>query len=461
MAVKKRNGDRIWPDFLDYFRQDFRRELSGWATVIKYFGILIPLAIAMIFTLLIYVEPFPPKKAYLATGQVGSSYRELAEKFATFFKANGVELVLIETAGLDQGLQALDADDSRVNASFLTAGSAKAGQYPELISLGSINYSPVWLFYRANILLGENPFAVLLNKKMAIGAAQTNTRKILNKLLSLNGMSADNRENLLAIPHREAASRFVNGELDAVFIVDGINSPTVRNLLASPGVGVFDFGLADAYLKNVPFLEKVTIPRGSLDIKNIFPPKDITLLTTSVTLLVQKDMHPAIQWLFILAAKNIGADRDQFFSKANYFPAYHDESVALSAVARHYFESGLPVVFEYFSVAVASLIDRAWVILLALVAVILPLGRKVFSLREYPSENLLNDFWQDLRDLEHDLDLIETHADAQLVIDQLDEMAAVVRETWLKDNVIHGYFTLNNTISEIRKTALLRLHQLL
>ncbi len=460
MAVKRRDGDRIWPDLMDYFRQDFRRELSGWRTVFKYFGILIPLALSLLVALIIYIKPIPPKQAYLATGQIGSSYRELAEKFAVFFKANGVELVLIETPGLDQGLKDLDDDDSRVNASFLTAGSAKSGQYPDLMSLGSISYSPVWIFYREGTVLAENPFPALLTKTMAIGGEGTNSKKVFKKLLALNGISWAPRSNLLEIPHQEAANRFVNGELDAVFIVDGINSPTVQKLLATPGMRVFDFTLADAYVKNVPFLEKVSIPRGALDIKNVYPSKDITLLATTVTLLVQTDMHPAIQWLFLLAAKNIGGDKDQFFTKANYFPAYFDESVTQSDIAKRYFDGGLPVVFEYFPVAIASLFDRAWVILLALFAVAYPLLKKIFSLREFPSEMLLNNYWQDLRDFENDLDLIETRADAQLIIDQLNEMEAAVRETWLEDNVIHRYFTLNSRISDIRNKALLRLAQL-
>ncbi len=457
MAVKKRNSNRVWPDFLDYFRQDFRREILGWVTVSKYFGLIIPLIIALLIALIIYINPFTPKKAFLATGQEGSSYSELAEKFAAFFKQNGVELELIKTPSLEQGLIDLSNAKSRVNASFMTAWSTRPGQYPELVSLGSIQYAPVWIFYREKIKLGENPFAALMTQKMAIGTEGTNTQKILKKMLSLNGLELTPRSNLFELSNQEAANRFVDGDLDAVFIVDGIESPNVRKLLSVPDVKIFDFSLATAYVKNLPFLGVVKIPRGALDIKNIYPPEEITMLASTVTLLVEKDMHPAIQWLFILAAKNISADGNQFFEKAKYFPVYSDHNIGLSEIAKRYYEAGIPPVFDYFSVAMASLIDRIWVILLALVLAIIPLFKLLLTIREYPSGKLLYDFWQDLRDFEHDLELIETRADAQLLVDQLEELAAAVIETWFEDDVLHRYFGLKKTIAEVREKANKRL----
>jgi uncharacterized protein len=457
MVVRRRHTDRIWPDFLDYFRQDFRRELRGWWRIIQYFGLYVPLALLVLAVLIIQADPLPPKKAYLATGQKGSSYHLLAEKFAAYFKQHGVELELVETRGLSQGLQGLVDDNSKVNASFLTAGAAEAGQYPEMVSLGSLKYSPVWLFYRGKPPSQDHPLEDLLQRRMAVGMDGTNTRLFLTRMLALHGTQLPTTPNLFEIPHEEAAERFARGELDAVFIVDGIDSPTVQRLLKVPDRQIVDFALAPAYIKKMPFLERVTVPRGAIDLVQIFPPQDLSLLASTVTLVVEKGTHPALQWLYLRAAESISRDRSEFFSKPDHFPEYVDHNVALSPVGARYFEGGLPTLFKYLPNTLAALLDGTWGIVLAVVAVGWPLFLQILSLRQYPSNKILYDYWQDLRDLEHDLDLIETPQDAELIIEQLDEMLAEVLETWLEDDLIHRYYGLRRTIQDVRNQASARL----
>lgn len=63
MPIKKRpDTNTIWPDFFDYFRKDFGREIRGWLNVLKYYGMLTPLVIIGLVALFIYVDPIPPKK---------------------------------------------------------------------------------------------------------------------------------------------------------------------------------------------------------------------------------------------------------------------------------------------------------------------------------------------------------------------------------------------------------------
>ncbi len=453
MAVVRRHTDRIWPDLLDYFRQDFRREVHGWWRILQYFGLYVPLTLVLLVALVIQMDPIPPKKAYLATGQVGSSYRLLAEKFASYFKQHGVELELIETQGLSQGLKDLNDKGSLVNASFLTAGAAEPGQYPEMISLGSLKYSPVWLFYRGKAPQADNPLADLLQRRMAVGMNGTNTQLFLTRMLALHGQSLPAGPNLFQITHEEAAERFERGDLDAVFIVDGIDAPTVQRLLKVPNRQIVNFEMAPAYLKKMPFLETVTIPRGAIDLATVYPPKDLTLLASTVTLVVEKDTHPALQWLYLRAAESISRDRTEFFSKPDHFPEYVDRSVALSKVGERYFAGGLPTVFKYLPNTWATLFEGTWGIVLAVLAVGWPLFLQILSLRQYPSSKHLYDYWQDLRDLDHDLNRIETPADAQLIIDQLDEMLSDVLETWVEDDLIHRYYGLRRTIQDIRQQA--------
>lgn len=446
MAIKKRpDTDTVWPDFFDYFRRDFGREILGWRYVIRYFGMLTPLILVGLIALFFYVDPIPPKKAYIATGQPGSSYHVLSEKFSEFFAKHGFELVLVPTPGLDQGFQKLNDEKSPVNASFLTAGSAKAADYPELVSLGSLQYSPVWLVYRGPDLSGPDAIKRLASMRVAVGMNETNTNKIWRAMLGLHGIQYESRPNFLELPHQQAAADFKDAKLDAVFVVDDINSPTVESLLALPDIKIFDFNLIDAYVKKLPFLEKVDLPRGSLSIEHIFPPTDTDLLASSITLLVEKKMHPVHQWLFLMAAKKISEDQQSFFARPGFFPAYLDRSIPLSPIAAQYYESGIPGVFKYFPLWVAALFNRMWVIVLTLFALIYPLFKFVLNWRNFPSDKLLGDYFQDLRDIESDLLVATTREEIEHHLKELDDMEASMLKYWYEENDLRAFYTLRMT----------------
>ncbi len=459
MPLKPRQKtDSVWPDFFDYFRQDFRRELSGWSYVIRYYGMLTPLLILGLVALFLYVDPIPPKKAYIATGQIGSSYRMLSEKFAAYFAKHGFELVLVETPGLDQGFEKLRDDNSPVNVTFLTAGSVQGSDFPDLVSLGSVQFSPLWLFYRGPRLSGPVAIDQLLEMRSAVGMPGTNTHNILKQLLKLHGVTYQKRPNFFELPHKDAAEEFIKGNIDVMFVVDGIDAPTIQKMLAVPGVNIFDFNLIDAYVKNLQFLEKASIPRGALNIQNIFPPQDTDLLASSITLLVERSTHPVHQWLFLMAARAISDERNQFFARPGFFPAYLDRSVPLSPIADVYYKNGLPTVFRYFPLWIASLFDRAWVVLLALVAIIYPLFKAITDWRNFPSQKLLGDYFQDLREIEEDLVQAQTKDEIEQYLAEFDELEKRLMTCWFDDSQLGSYYAARMTaLRNIRATAASRL----
>ena len=459
MPIKPRkNTDSVWPDFFHYFRQDFGRELSGWSYIIRYYGMLTPLLALGLIALFIYVDPIPPKKAYIATGQAGSSYQMLSEKFAEYFARHGFELVLVETPGLDQGFEKLHDDKSPVNATFLTAGSVQGSDFPDLVSLGSVQFSPLWLFYRGPVLSGPTAVDQLLEMRAAVGMPGTNTHNILKKLLELHGITYQKRPNYFELPHKDAADEFIKGNIDAMFVVDGIDAPTVQKMLAVPGVNIFDFNLIDAYIKNLQFLEKVSIPRGALNIQNIFPPQNTELLASSITLLVEKSTHPVHQWLFLMAARTISDERNQFFARPGFFPAYLDRSMPLSPIADVYYKSGVPAVFRYFPLWVASLFDRAWVVLLTLLAVIYPLFKAFTDWRNFPSKKLLGNYFQDLREVEESLIHAQTKDEIEHYLAEFDELEKGLMTRWFDDSQLGSYYAARMTaLRNIRATAASRM----
>ena len=330
-----------------YVRYDLKRELAAWLKIGQYYLPVIIVAAIGIGSALFFIKPFPDKNTYLAMGQSGSLSDQTGREFAEYFKQRGLELKIQNLAGLETGLQQLDSDSSKINASFVTSGTATRGHHPNLVSLGSVQIAPLWLFYRGARIKTNDPFAFYKDKLISIGAEGTVTNKLFLRLMELNNPGTGVQKNFLQLTHADAAEQLRNGKIDAMFLVDGYNSTVVQSLLNDPNIRLMDFPLADAYVKKLPFLQKLLVPHASINIDQDRPQADITLLGSSVNLLVENNLHPAIQWAFLLAAKDANLKTDHFFSSSATYPKYQDKSFPLSDVADRFYTTGTPALFNY------------------------------------------------------------------------------------------------------------------
>lgn len=451
---ESKSGTRARPTWLgdaaEWAKRDARREFGGWLALIRYLGILVPLSIGALTALVLYLQPLPPSRAYLGTGQAGTAQRLLSEKFARIFARYGVELVLVDTGGMVDNLRRLHDEGSPVNVSFVTAGTADAAKFPTLVSLGSVQFSPIWLFYRGAPPPPDDPFGFLSGRKISIGAVGTSTRTVLAKIWRLHNQTVPVGTALFDLPHAEAAQQLVDGRIDALYLIDGIDSPIVQQLLAAPGIAMYSFKLVDAYEKKLPFLDKVVVPRGSVDVQRVYPAGDVDMLATTVTLLAERDTHPVIQWLFLIAAREIGRERDQFFAKASTFPAYFDQSMPLSPIADRYYNTGVPALAEYLPLWLAVLIDRVWVQLLAIFGFIVPLALKIWEWRSLPAAKHLKLGFEDLRALEERGLRATTRAQGEAVLAELDALVRRMNGVWFTGRDLLEYYDFLGSLDGVR-----------
>jgi len=447
-------------ELVELVKEDIPGEIRRWGTILRYFFIVIPFLLIMVAGFIFYIKPFPTKPTYLGTGQPGSSYFILSEQFKQYFGLHGIDLKLVQTPGLDQGLKELSDDKFEVSASFLTAGIATPGQYPNLVSLGSIQYSPLWLFYRGEQQQTKDLVQFLKGKKIAVGQPGTNTLKMFMNLLATSGYPFEPSDQYLQVPHAEAVKLFEEGKIDAVFIIDGIESPNVKRLLSVKDVEIFDLELIDAYVKKMPYLVKLQIPEGSISIKETLPNRSVDILASTVTLLIEDDTHPVVQWLFLKAAKQIGNSREQFFAKPGFFPAHLDDTVPLSPIAKQYYADGFPQVLDYFPLWLGVLIDRFWVLIITILALGLPLLKLLDSIRSYPAKKLISEYYTDLWNIEHGLIHAQTLEDVRHYAKEVDALDRAVQETWFDNDDRRDFFTLRRRIDGVAGFAEKKIRQL-
>ena len=443
-----------------YCRYDLKRELSAWLHIALFFypvliGIII-FGLGAIFLL----KPFPNEITYLAIGQQGSIADLIGREFVSYFQKQHLKLEIENTVGLEVGLQKLEDHGSRINASFLTAGTATSKDYPDLLSMGSVQIAPLWLFYRGKVVSVDDPFEFYRDRKIAVGMPGTVTNKLFNRLMEINNPGTGNRKNFLQLTHADAALKLKDGSIEAAFIVDGYHSPVIQSLLNDPAINLMNFPLADAYTRKLPFLEKIIVPKASVSISDIRPSRDITLLASSINLLIEKDVHPAIQWGLIMAAEESNFNSEHFFERSTIFPKYQDKSFPLSPVAQRYYKSGVPAIFNYLPLWFAALVENIWVILLALFLVIIPLISKVVGYRTLASQKLLwTHFWE-LRYLEDELAIAKNAQQIKCCLHNFERLSAEINSTWVKSSDMRHYYNLQRSLAGALEQAKIKLAEI-
>jgi len=327
-----------------------------------------------------FVEPAPPKTLVISTGSDSGAYYAFAKRYAAILAKSGITLDVRTSAGSVENLERLKHGE--VDVAFMQGGieppadpsadgdAPGEDRYAGLRSLGSMYYEPVWVFYQ-----GEKPLNRLhdlAGKRIAVGAEGSGVRGLALQLLEANDIPVDDKLKPLA--GLDAAEAVQQGWVDAAFIIAAPEAPVVQVLLRSPGVRVMSFAQADAYTRRFPFLTRVTLPRGVVDLVRDLPPRDTTLLAATANLVVAENTHPALVALLLQAAGEVHG-RSGFFQRNGEFPADRDTTFELSPDAQRYYKSGPPFLQRYLPFWAAVLVDRMVVLLLPLVALLLPLMR--------------------------------------------------------------------------------------
>jgi hypothetical protein len=231
-------------------------------------------------------------------------------------------------------------------------------------------YEPFWFFTR--VPLGTH-FEGLHGKQISIGPEGGGTRALCRQFLALNGID-EHFAHLVSLSPAEAAGALLSSQIDAAALVASWDSEVVRQLLASSNVDVVGFPRADAWVALYPYLTKLRLPAGVGNLANNRPPTDIDLIAPKASLVVRRDLHPAIQYLLLEAAEEIHS-APSIFQAAGQFPAAQRSDLPLSQVARQYYKSGAPFLQRYLPFWLAILASRILLLLIPILGLAYPVLR--------------------------------------------------------------------------------------
>ena len=372
------------------------------------------LAVGLLAVAYWLLDPAPPRNVVLATGQDQGAYAEFGRRYAQILRENGVEVRLRKTAGAAENIALLRQPGGDVDIAFVQGGAeddrplARADGDAEddgLVSLGSLFYEPVWLFYRGDAAerLLKAPeltsLAQLAGWRVNIGEPGSGVPNLTRRLVEANGMDPATI-TLVREPQTPAVVGLLDGSIDAIVFASAPESLLVQMLLSTPGVRLFDFAQAEAYGRRFPWLSPVTLPRGVVDLARDIPPADVRLVAPTATLVARKQTHPALIQLFVQAAQQVHGGAGWFRKKGD-FPNANNTERPLAGEAQRFYTNGPPVLQRYLPFWLANLVDRMWPVLVTIVAALIPLSRMLPPLYTFRVRSRIFRWYRQLREVEN------------------------------------------------------------
>jgi TRAP-type uncharacterized transport system substrate-binding protein len=427
----------------------------SWSDLAHTLGPILLASAVAIWLALHFVRPLPPRTLTMSGGPQGSSFETYAERYRAFLAEKGIRLKIVPSAGSLQNLDRLRDPHSHYDVALVQAGitesARKATNTRNLVSLGSMFYQPLTVFYHARRPILR--LSQLKGKRIAIGQAGSGTRLLALALLDANGIDLGGPTQLLDLEGEAAHQALIDGRVDAIFLTgDSAPIATIRALLHTRGVRMFTFPQADAYTRVFPYLHKLEVPPGTFDLGANLPRRPLSLLAPAVELIAHSDLHPALCDLLIEAAEQVhgGANRLQ---SAHEFPSTYTYTFPLAPEAERFYKTGGgSFAYRYLPFRLASLVTRIAAVLVPIVIILIPGLRYLPNLYRWRVDARIHRHYGELMALEREALGELTPERREALLERLEEIerSAILRK--IPGSHAEQLYQLREHMEFVRKT---------
>jgi TRAP-type uncharacterized transport system substrate-binding protein len=409
---------------------------------------VISVFVVLVLGIFLFFHLAPPNTIILTSGPDGSVFSKTAERYAKILQRNGITLRILPSEGSVDNIKRLADPSSKVDIGFVQGGVTKGIKTDKLVSLGSISYAPLFVFYRG----GSNIefLSQLIGKRVAVGEVGSGTHTLSLALLAANSIEPGGPTKLLEMDSDEAAGAILNGKVDAVFLMgDSVSTAFIRKLLHTPGIKLFDFNQADAYTRRITYLNKITLPKGSIDFGKGTPAQDVFLLAPTIELIAREDLHPALSDLLLEAAREVHSGAGLLRRKGE-FPAPIEQEIRISNDASRFYKSGKGFLYRYLPFRFASLVNRLVVVFVPMVVLLLPVLRLIPAIYRWRFRSRIFRWYRALMVIEQDLMAQLASDQHKALIERLDDIEEAVNRMKVPASFAYQFYDLRVHIRFVR-----------
>lgn len=374
-------------------------QLSLWTQIREMSHILAPAALVVLGAFWLasrFVEPAPPKELSIATGGTSGAYYAFGKRYAEALAKAGIRLDVRGTAGSVENAKLIGDPASGIAVALLQGGITDGKALENVVSLGRVFLEPVWVFYRSSETIER--LSQLKGKRIAVGPEGSGTRALAEALLKPNDV-AGGGTTLLPLATAPAVEALGKGEADAIFLVLAPEAPAIQSLLRDNRFRLMSFPQAEAYTRIFPYLSKVVLPQGVVDLVRNIPEQDVTMVAASAALIARADLHPALIGLLVEAAQSAHAGGN-LFTRAGEFPKSVDPEFPMSEDAERFYKSGQSVLKRILPFWLATFVERMIVMIVPIAGILIPLIKVVPRLYQWRIKRRIFYWYEQLKQLE-------------------------------------------------------------
>ena len=396
-----------------------------------------------------FIHSAPPGTITITSGPEGSIFYTNACKYALFLKSQGVKLKILPSHGSLDNLRRLADPKVKVDVGFVQGGITNETD-GQLVSLGSISYQPLLVFYRGT---NVETLAGLAGHRLAIGPPGSGTRTLVKTLLAANGILPNGPTPLLDWESAEAARGLLAGTVDAVFLMgEDASSTVMRQLLLDPEIHLLNFPQAEAYTRRFTYLSVLKLPQGGIDFGRNIPPHDVYLIGPTVELIARPTLHPALSDLLLQAAQAVHGNASLLQHK-NEFPAPLGHDIPLSADAARFYKSGTGFFYSHLPFWVASLTSRILVVFVPMIVILIPILRSIPHLYRWRNQSRIYRWYRALLLLEREIINEPDAARRQILLKRMDHIEREVNKLKVPAFLADQFYGLRVHITLVRELA--------
>ena len=412
--------------------------------------------VAVIWASAQFLQPAPPRHIVMAAGPASGIYYQHALRYKEILGREGVKVDVRMTQGASENLRLLLDPKSGVDVAFMQGGVASFPEADSLVMLASLYYEPLWIFYRnAEPLTSMNE---LHGKRIAIGVPGSGTRAVVTQLFASNGLanaSGIGRDNtdIVALGGDDALRALKSGEIDAALFIGGADTPTIQQALRDPVIKVMSLRRADAYPRRFPFLSKLTLPYGTIDMATNVPDQDVAMIGTKAMLVARDNLHPALTVLLVDAAREIHGHQG-YFEAAGEFPGAAQVDIPVSPIAEQHRRFGPSFLHRYMPFWLATFVERAIILVVPLIVILVPLLNLMPQFLRWRVRSRIYRWYGELAVLERDVATRQGPLPVEKWLQDLDRVEQAAEQIHTPASFASEAYTLREHIGLVRRAVL-------
>ncbi|RKP50917.1 TAXI family TRAP transporter solute-binding subunit [Trinickia fusca] len=427
----------------------------SWRDLALSFGPILLFLAAALWLAVRLIQPAPPNTLTISAGPPDSSFWNAAQRYKPILARDGIKLIVLPSQGSLENLQRLADPASHVDIAFVQSGMREIAQdalpakeAKHLVSLGSVSYMPLAVFYVGPRRERLSQFA---GGRLAIGPEGSGTRALALALLKANGIEPGGTTQLLPLMGEDAAKALVEHRIDATFLSgDSAKPPVMAKLAHSPKVELFSFTQADAYVRRFRYLNEISYPEGMIDLGKNLPPENARTVAPTADLIARDSLHPALSDLLIEAAREVHGGAT-WLQAAGQFPAPIVHDFPISDDAARYYKSGKTFLYRVLPFWVASLADRLLVIVVPILVVLIPSLRLVPSVYAWRVKSRIYRWYGALIAIERGAFNETSEAERAALVERLDEIETSVNRMKMPLAYADQFYVLREHIGFVRE----------